>query len=74
LFLKRTIRVLLFDANAEKAQEEFFKEVKKNIQEAEYDKKVEAGMLQLIQDIVSGKVQNQGASETEYSRQDLHLP
>ena len=48
---------LLFDANAEKAQEEFFKEVKKNIQEAEYDKKVEAGMLQLIEDIVSGKVQ-----------------
>jgi len=47
---------LLFDANAEKAQEEFFKEVKKNIQEAEYDKKVEAGMLQLIEDIVSGKV------------------
>lgn len=48
---------LLFDANAERAQEEFFKEVKKNIQEAEYDKKVEAGMLQLIEDIVSGKVQ-----------------
>lgn len=47
---------LLFDANAEKAQEEFFKEVKKNIQEAAYDKKVEAGMLQLIEDIVSGKV------------------
>lgn len=47
---------LLFDANAEKAQEEFFKEVKKNIQEAEYDKKVEEGMLQLIEDIVSGKV------------------
>lgn len=47
---------LLFDANAEKAQEEFFKEIKKNIQEAEYDKKVEEGMLQLIHDIVAGKV------------------
>lgn len=47
---------LLFDANAEKAQKEFIKVVKKNIQEAEYDKKVEGGMLQLIHDIVSGKV------------------
>lgn len=47
---------LLFDANAEKAQEEFFKEIKKNIQEAEYDKRVEDGMLQLIKDIVSGRV------------------
>ncbi len=47
---------ILFDANAEKAQEEFFNEVKQNIQEAKYDKKVEEGMLQLIQDIVTGKV------------------
>jgi len=29
---------LLFDPNAEKAQNEFFKEIKKSIQEAEYDK------------------------------------
>jgi HKD family nuclease/superfamily II DNA or RNA helicase len=47
---------LLFDSNAEKAQEEFFREVKKNIQEAEYDKEVEGGMLQLISDIISGKL------------------
>lgn len=47
---------LLFDANAEKAQEEFFKEIKKNIQEAEYDREVEEGMLHLIKDIVSGRV------------------
>lgn len=47
---------ILFDANAEMAQEEFFNEVKKNIQEAEYDKKVEEGILQLIHDIISGKV------------------
>jgi len=47
---------LLFDANAEKAQEEFFNEIKSNIQNAKYDKEVEAGMLQLISDIVTGKV------------------
>lgn len=47
---------ILFDGDAEKAQEEFFQEIKKNIQEAAYDKTVEAGMLQLIQDIVTSKV------------------
>ena len=47
---------LIFDPNAERAQEEFFNEIKKNIQAAEYDKEVEAGMLQLISDIVTGKV------------------
>lgn len=48
---------LLFDPNAEKAQEEFFQSVRQNIQEAKYDRKVEDGMLQLIEDIVSGKLQ-----------------
>lgn len=47
---------VLFDGDSEKAQEEFFQEVKKNIQEAEYDKIVEGGMLQLIKDITCGKV------------------
>jgi len=47
---------ILFDGDAEKAQDEFFKEVKKNIQEAEYDKTVEGGMIQLINDITTGKV------------------
>jgi len=47
---------LLFDPNAEKVQNEFFKEIKKSIQEAEYDKEVEEGMLQLISDIVTGKL------------------
>ena len=47
---------LLFDPNAEKAQEEFFQSVRQNIQEAKYDRKVEDGMLQLIEDIVSGKL------------------
>lgn len=47
---------LLFDSNAERAQEEFFIEIKKSIQEAEYDKEVEIGMTQLISDIITGKV------------------
>lgn len=47
---------LLFDSNAERAQEEFFLELKKSIQEAEYDKDVENGMIQLISDIITGKV------------------
>ncbi len=48
---------LLFDGNIENAQEDFFNDIKKNIQEAEYDKEVEEGMFQLIQDIVSKKLQ-----------------
>ncbi len=47
---------LLFDSNAERAQEEFFLEIKKSIQAAEYDKEVENGMLQLISDFATGKV------------------
>lgn len=46
----------LFDPNAEKAQEEFFEEVKRNIQHAKYDKEVEDGMYQFINDIVSKKI------------------
>lgn len=48
---------ILFDGDIERAQEDFFLEIKKNIQHAEYDKEVEAGMLQLIEDIVTRKVQ-----------------
>ncbi|HPN68006.1 MAG TPA: helicase-related protein [Saprospiraceae bacterium] len=47
---------LLFDGDAERAQSEFFQQIKKNIQEAAYDKTVEGGMIQLIKDIVTGKV------------------
>ena len=35
---------LLFNPNSEQSQEEFFNDIKKNIQEAEYDKEVEDGM------------------------------
>lgn len=48
---------LLFDPDAERSQEDFFRQIKKNIQEAEYDKQVEAGMIQLIHDISTRKVQ-----------------
>jgi HKD family nuclease/superfamily II DNA/RNA helicase len=47
---------LLFNGDVEKAQEEFFREIKNNIQEAKYDKSVEEGMIQLIQDILTRKV------------------
>jgi len=56
LVYKANQQGILFDGDAEKAQEEFFQEVKKNIQEAAYDKKVEDGMIQLIADITQGKV------------------
>lgn len=47
---------LLFNPNAEQSQEEFFNEVKQNIQEAKYDKEVEDGMYQFIEDITSGRI------------------
>ena len=48
---------LLFDPNSERSQEEFCKELKANIQTAKYDKNVETGMYQFIEDIASKKVQ-----------------
>ena len=48
---------LLFSPDGEQSQEEFFKEVKKNIQEAKYDKEVEDGMYQFIEDIVSRRIE-----------------
>jgi len=47
---------IIFDGDSDKAQEEFFQEIKKNIQEAEYDKTVEDGMVRLVHDIIKGKV------------------
>jgi Superfamily II DNA and RNA helicases len=46
----------LFNPNAEQSQEEFFNEIKQNIQEAKYDKEVEDGMYQFIEDITSGRI------------------
>ncbi|MEN9611748.1 MAG: hypothetical protein RLZZ628_2562 [Bacteroidota bacterium] len=48
---------LLFHPDAERSQEDFFRDIKKNIQEAKYDKQVEQGMLGFIQDIAERKVQ-----------------
>jgi len=47
---------LLFIEDPLKSSEDFFEEVKKNIQEAEYDKDVEKGMLQLIEDLFTDKI------------------
>ena len=47
---------LLFHPNAEQSQEEFFNDIKKNIQEAKYDKEVEEGMYQFIEDIMTGRI------------------
>ena len=49
-------RGLLFMEDPAKSRDDFFVEIKKNIQEAEYDKEVEDGMMQLIQDLVTGKI------------------
>ena len=47
---------LLFNPNEAQTQEEFFNAVKQNIQNAKYDKDVEYGMYQFIEDITSGKI------------------
>jgi superfamily II DNA/RNA helicase len=49
-------RGLLFIEDPAKSVDTFLDDLKKNIQEAEYDKKVEAGMLQLIEDLITKKV------------------
>ncbi|MCY7356701.1 MAG: phospholipase D-like domain-containing protein, partial [Rudanella sp.] len=48
---------VLFTADAYKSQEDFFEVAKTNIQQARYSKVVEEGMLGMIDDIVSGKLQ-----------------
>lgn len=48
---------VLFTADAYKSQEDFFQAVKTNIQQAKYSKTVEDGMLGMIADITSGKLQ-----------------
>jgi superfamily II DNA or RNA helicase/HKD family nuclease len=48
---------LIFAENYEQSQEDFFNDMKKNIQQASYDKEVEDGMFQLILDLVSQKIQ-----------------
>jgi superfamily II DNA/RNA helicase/HKD family nuclease len=47
---------LLFIDDPAKSRDDFFKEIKQDIQSAEYDKVVEDGMMQLIQDLVTEKI------------------
>ncbi|MDR0604232.1 MAG: phospholipase D-like domain-containing protein [Bacteroidales bacterium] len=60
-------RGLLFIENPAKSVDTFLDDLKKNIQEAEYDKTVETGMLQLIEDLVTKKV-----SIKIHPKQNLH--
>lgn len=47
---------LLFIDDPAKSRDDFFDEIKNNIQEAEYDKSVEGGIIQMIEDLVTGKI------------------
>lgn len=49
-------RGLLFIEDPAKSRDDFFIELKKSIQEAEYDKHVEDGMLQMIDDLITQKI------------------
>lgn len=48
---------LLFAIDENQAQEDFFNDIRKNIQSAAYDAEVESGMIQLISDISSKKLE-----------------
>lgn len=48
---------LLFQADAHAAKEDLLQKITDDIQTAEYNKKVEDGIIQFIQDIISGKLQ-----------------
>lgn len=47
---------LLFIEDPAKSKDNFFEDIKKNIQEAEYDKDIEDGMLGLITDLATRKI------------------
>ncbi len=47
---------LQFNNDKEKTREQFFLNLKKNIQEADYQKEIEDGIIQLIDDILTEKV------------------
>ncbi len=48
---------LLFDEDREKSQDQFFNETKKNIQQSFYDKEIESGIINLIEDISKNRIQ-----------------
>lgn len=47
---------LEFNFNADVTREEFLSELKRDIQEAEYKKVIEDGIIQFVDDIISGKI------------------
>lgn len=72
-------RGLLFIEDPAKSRDDFFEEIKKNIQEAKYDKEVEEGMFGLISDLATGKIrikvhpkQNLHAKIYIFREQDKH--
>lgn len=48
---------LLFNEDREKSQDQFFNETKKNIQQSFYDKEIESGIVNLIEDISKKRIQ-----------------
>jgi superfamily II DNA/RNA helicase len=58
---------ILFVEDPAKSRNSFFDELKKNIQEAEYDKTIEDGMIQLCEDLITKKV-----SIRVHPKQNLH--
>lgn len=48
---------LLFDEDRQKSQDQFFNETKKNIQQSYYDKEIEAGIINLIEDISKKRIE-----------------
>lgn len=50
-------RGLEFNFNTEVTREEFIREFKEDIQQAAYQKDVEEGIIQFVEDVISGKIQ-----------------
>lgn len=47
---------ILFEVDVLKSQEDFIKDIKENVQKSDYQKDIEDGILQLIEDLLTGKV------------------
>ena len=67
LIFEANRRGLLFVEDPAKSRDDFFIDLKKNIQEAQYDKQVEEGMLRMIEDLVTKKIKIR-----VHPRQNLH--
>lgn len=57
LVLEATSKGMLFNSNDELTKEDFLNNIKNDIQEADYRKDTEEGMLKFIEDLVSKKIQ-----------------